>query len=138
MYPIIVNTHDAVSTLMGKYVITKTSDEGFKFNLIANNHEVIGTSQVFKSLQSAKDSCESVKHFCNSDIEDQTLQNPEPKKCPKWEIYLDKAGEYRFRLLASNGENLLASEGYTSKANAKNGIESVKKNCDSEIEIKEE
>ncbi|MBQ7621982.1 MAG: YegP family protein [Candidatus Methanomethylophilaceae archaeon] len=53
-------------------------------------------------------------------------------------MYLDKAGEYRFRLLASNGENLLASEGYTSKANAKNGIESVKKNCDSEIEVKEE
>ncbi len=121
---------------MGKYVIFKTSDEGYKFNLVAGNNEVIGTSQVFKSLDSAKKSTESVKRFCDAEIEDQTLKNPEAKKYPKWEIYLDKAGEYRFRLCASNGENLLASEGYTAKANAKKGIESIKKNAASEIVVK--
>lgn len=47
----------------------------------------------------------------------------------KFEIYKDKAGEFRFRLKAGNGENLLASEGYKSKTNAKNGIASVQKNC---------
>ncbi len=45
-----------------------------------------------------------------------------------FEIYKDNAGEFRFRLKATNGENILASEGYTSKASCKNGIESVKKN----------
>ncbi|NIZ13240.1 YegP family protein [Phaeobacter sp. HF9A] len=57
----------------------------------------------------------------------------------KFELYTDKAGEYRFRLKAGNGENILASEGYKQKASAENGIESVKKNApdDNRYERKE-
>lgn len=47
----------------------------------------------------------------------------------KFELYKDKAGEFRFRLKAGNGEIILASEGYKQKASAKNGIESVRKNA---------
>ncbi len=47
----------------------------------------------------------------------------------KFEIYTDKAGEFRFRLKASNGQAILASEGYKAKAGCTNGIESVKKNA---------
>lgn len=47
----------------------------------------------------------------------------------KFEIYEDKAGEFRFRLKASNGQNILASEGYKAKSGCINGIESVKKNA---------
>ena len=47
----------------------------------------------------------------------------------KFECYKDKAGEFRFRLKAGNGETILASEGYSSKAGCENGIESVQKNC---------
>ncbi|CUI00358.1 YegP family protein [Leisingera aquaemixtae] len=47
----------------------------------------------------------------------------------KFELYTDNAGEFRFRLKAANGQNILASEGYTQKASAENGIESVKKNA---------
>jgi uncharacterized protein len=39
-----------------------------------------------------------------------------------------KSGEFYFHLKASNGEIILRSEGYTKKASAVNGIESVKKN----------
>lgn len=46
----------------------------------------------------------------------------------KFEIYKDKAQEFRFRLKAGNGQSILASEGYASKASCTNGIESVKKN----------
>ncbi len=46
----------------------------------------------------------------------------------KFEIYTDKAGEHRFRLKASNGQVILASEGYSSKDGCENGIESVRKN----------
>lgn len=46
----------------------------------------------------------------------------------KFEIYRDKAGEFRFRLKASNGRTILASEGYKAKAGAKNGIRSVRNN----------
>ncbi len=46
----------------------------------------------------------------------------------KFEVYKDKAGEYRFRLKAANGQNILRSEGYSGKASCLNGVESVKKN----------
>lgn len=46
----------------------------------------------------------------------------------KFEIYKDKAGEFRFRLKSGNGETILSSEGYKSKASAKNGVASVQKN----------
>ena len=49
---------------------------------------------------------------------------------PKFQIYSDNRGEYRFRLKAKNGENILhSSEGYTSKQNCKNAIDSVKLNA---------
>ncbi|MEM7503894.1 MAG: YegP family protein [Pseudomonadota bacterium] len=47
----------------------------------------------------------------------------------KFECYKDKAGEFRFRLKAGNGETILSSEGYSSKASCTNGIESVRKNA---------
>ncbi len=50
----------------------------------------------------------------------------------KFEMYTDKAWEYRFRLNASNGQNILASEWYKNKAWCENGIESVKKNSQDE------
>ncbi len=58
----------------------------------------------------------------------------------KFELYKDKAGEFRFRLKAGNGENILASESYNAKSGAENGIESVKKNAGDEAryEIKEQ
>jgi len=46
----------------------------------------------------------------------------------KFEVYKDKAGGFRFRLKAANGQNILSSEGYNSKASCMNGVESVKKN----------
>ena len=57
----------------------------------------------------------------------------------KFEVYKDKAGEFRFRLKASNGETILSSEGYKAKASCMNGIDSVKKNAldDSRYESKE-
>ncbi len=46
----------------------------------------------------------------------------------KFELYKDKAGKFRFRLKASNGQVIATGEAYESKASALNGIESVKKN----------
>ncbi|MBP1822990.1 DUF1508 domain-containing protein [Mycobacterium sp. OAE908] len=47
----------------------------------------------------------------------------------KFELFNDKAGKYRFRLKAANGEVIAVGEAYESKASAKNGVESVKKNA---------
>ncbi|MGN0626116.1 MAG: YegP family protein, partial [Oscillospiraceae bacterium] len=56
------------------------------------------------------------------------IEGFEVQKHPKFEVYLDKKGESRFRLKAKNGEIIAVSEGYKAKASCLNGIESVRKN----------
>ncbi len=114
---------------MGKFVIKQTNT-GYTFSLKAGNGEVIATGgEVFTSLASCKNSIESViKNAQIANLEDQTAEGYTEEKNPKFEMYLDKKGEYRFRLKAKNGEPIAASEGYTAKAGCKNGIESVRKN----------
>ena len=46
----------------------------------------------------------------------------------KFEVYKDKAGEFRFRLKAANGQNIMSSEGYKTKSACMNGVHSVQKN----------
>jgi uncharacterized protein YegP (UPF0339 family) len=48
---------------------------------------------------------------------------------PKFELFRDKAGKFRFRLVAPNGETIAAGEAYSSKDACLRGIESVKKNA---------
>ena len=121
---------------MGKFVIRETKT-GIKFDLKASNGEVIATSEVYSSEGSCKNGIESVKKNCAADVEDQTVENFETLKNPKFEIYKDKAGEFRFRLKATNGQVIAVSEGYKSIANCKNGIESVKKNAPDADVVKE-
>ena len=122
---------------MGKYVIKETKT-GFTFRLKAGNGEVIGTSEVYKALASCKNGIASVaKNAPVAAVEDQTVEGFEKAKNPKFEIYTDKSGELRFRLKAGNGEIILASEGYSSMSGCKNGIESVRKNADSEAVVEE-
>ncbi len=114
---------------MGKFVV-KEAGKGFSFNLKAGNGEVIAVSQVYSTIDSCKKGVESVKNTAvKADVEDQTVDPVVEKKHPKFEVYTDKAGEFRFRLKASNGEIIATGEGYKSKAGCLNGIESIKKNA---------
>lgn len=114
---------------MGKFVI-KTVKTGIKFDLKAGNGEVIATSEVYTSESACKNGIESVrKNAVAAKLEDQTVENYETATNPKFEVYTDKAGEYRFRLKARNGEIIAVSEGYKAKASCLNGIESVRKNA---------
>ena len=58
-----------------------------------------------------------------------SAKNFTEEKDPKFEVYLDKGGEYRFRLKATNGQIIAVSEGYKAMAACRNGIASVKKNA---------
>ena len=114
---------------MGKFVVRNTNT-GIKFDLKATNGEIIASSQVYASKATCLKGIESVKK--NSVIagtEDQTVENFETVKNPKFEVYTDKAGEFRFRLKASNGQIIATSEGYKAKKSCLNGIESIKKNA---------
>ena len=115
---------------MGKFMI-KTAKNGYTFSLKAGNGEVIAVGgEVYNTLASVKNGIASVaKNAPIANIEDQTVEGFETQTNPKFEIYKDKAGEFRFRLKAKNGEIIAASEGYVKKDSCKNGIESVRKNA---------
>lgn len=114
---------------MGKFVIRKTNT-GIKFDLKAGNGEVIATSEVYASAAACRKGIASVqKNAPAAAVENQTAEDYKVEKHPKFEVYTDKAGEFRFRLKATNGQIIAVSEGYKAMASCMNGIESVKKNA---------
>lgn len=121
---------------MGKFVI-RTTATGVKFDLKAGNGEVIATSEVYTTESACLNGINSVKTNCVGGVEDQTVEGFEKVKHPKFELYEDKSGEFRFRLKAKNGEVIATSEGYKTKASCLNGIESVKKNAPDAETVKE-
>ena len=113
---------------MGKFTI-KTTATGFTFRLKAKNGEVIANSEVYSSEASCRNGIQSVINNAPvAAVEDQTIEGFEVQKHPKFEIYLDKKGESRFRLKATHGEIIAVSESYKAKSSCLNGIESVRKN----------
>ena len=120
---------------MGKFVI-KEAKTGIKFDLKAGNGEVIASSQVYKTFVTCKKGIASVqKNAPVAAVEDQTVEGFTKEKNPKFEIYTDKAGEFRFRLKATNGQIIATSEGYKTMKSCRNGIASVQKNSvDAKVE----
>ena len=114
---------------MGKFVV-KAAKPGLKFDLKATNGQVIASSQVYKAKKSCLAGIASVaKNAPIAALEDQTAEGFEKQKCPKFEVYQDKKGEYRFRLKASNGQIIATGEGYVKLASCLNGISSIRKNA---------
>ena len=114
---------------MGKFEV-KSSDKGVSFNLLAGNGQVVATSQVYKSLRTAKIGMASVaKNAPIAAVEDQTAEAFEKKAMPKFEVYTDKAKKTRFRLRAKNGQIIAVGEAYETAKACFAGVESVKKNA---------
>ena len=114
---------------MSKFAI-RTVSSGIKFDLKATNGQVIATSEVYTTIKACRGGIESVrKNASIANLENQTEEGFEVMKHPKFEMYEDKSGEFRFRLKARNGEIIAVSEGYKTKASCLNGIESVQKNA---------
>lgn len=125
---------------MGTFIIKKTPT-GYNFGLLAANKEKIATaSQVYASKASAKVGMASIAKnaaFCieNNKIADSTLKEPTTCTCPRFEVYFDKAGLYRFRLIATNGESIaICEQGYKTKSGCINGMKSIAINAvDAEV-----
>jgi uncharacterized protein YegP (UPF0339 family) len=114
---------------MAKFVLTQVST-GYKFNLVAGNGEVIASSQVYKTASSAKKGIASVAATAPvANIENQTEKDFKPALNPKFEVYKDKKGEFRFRLKAKNGQIIASGEGYTKLDSCLKGVASVQKNA---------
>ena len=115
----------------GRFKVFTAKNGEFRFNLLAGNNEIIAVSEGYTTLAACKNGVESVKTNAPiAPIEDQTVADFEKKTNPKFEVYTDKAGEFRFRLKARNGEIIATGEGYKAKASCLNGIESIRKNAE--------
>lgn len=85
---------------------------GYRFDFIAANGEFLASSDLYTTIDSCYKGIMSVKKNADAAIEDQTAENHKQLKNPKYEVYIDRAGEYRFRLKATNGQIIMSSEGY--------------------------
>lgn len=99
---------------MGKFVISRRSNDAYQFNLTAVNHQIILTSQGYSTLDACKNGVESVM---KNGLLDAQFERKESKD-----------GKAYFNLKATNGQIIGSSEMYESKAAMENGITSVKEN----------
>ena len=114
---------------MGKFIMRRVNS-GIKFDLKAANGQTILSSEVYTSEAACRKGMESVmKNAPVARIENQTEAGWKTAVHPKFEMYRDKRGGYRFRLKARNGEIIAISDSYSAKAGCLNGIESVKANA---------
>lgn len=110
----------------GEFLVKKSKDDRYVFTLIARNGKVVAVSQIYEAPKNALIGINSViTNAPIANIEDQTIKDYEELSFPKWEIYIDREGKFRFRLRATNGLCILHSQGYTQKSSCKGGIESV-------------
>ena len=110
---------------MGKFLIKRTPT-GFKFDLKAANGEVVATSEVYTTKAACMKGIQSVLAVAQDARcadEDAGVQ----EKNPKFVIFRDKKGHYRFRLLARNGKIVAKSEGYMTRYSCEKGIEAVRR-----------
>ena len=122
--------HRRKAMAKAQFIYYKTAKGFYNYRLVASNGEtlIVGGGTGYTSLSGCKAGIESVRKAVESKIEDQTLKKTETLPNPKFEIYLDKAGKYRYRLFARNGELLCNCEqGYASKDGCKKGIEGLPK-----------
>ena len=101
------------------------------FVLVANNNEIIGVSEMYSSVANRDNGIQAVINVIGTaqveDLTDQAASSPVTH--PKFQIFKGADNQFYFRLKASNGQIILASEGYVAKAGAQNGIDSVKNNA---------
>ena len=114
----------------GTYKIQKTRT-GYKFDLVSANGEFLATSEIYSSLDSCTNGINSVQKNSHSPVEDQTEKDYKSLRNPKYEMYLDKAGEFRFRLKLMNGQVIIVSGGHKSKSECLKTIERIKESVHS-------
>jgi uncharacterized protein YegP (UPF0339 family) len=119
--------------LKAKYQVYKDVSGKFRFRLRAINNKIVVVSEAYESKAGCMNGVKSVQNNCQSNIEDKTVEG-EKLPNPKYKIFVDDRFNFRFNLIASNGQIIASSEGYTSKQGCINGIEAVKRSCGADIE----
>ena len=114
---------------MARFGIRKVNT-GYKFDLFAPNGEKILTSEVYTSRSACEKGVASVrKNAAAAPVVDETAGEVRQAPNPKFELFLDRSGRFRFRLRSRNGKTIAVSDAYVTRAGCRNGIESVIKNA---------
>jgi uncharacterized protein YegP (UPF0339 family) len=112
---------------LSRFEIFLDKSKAYRFNMIAGNGEIVGVSQGYKSKASCKTGVNSVIKHADAPVADTLREDYSPKVGKAvFEVYKGTDNKFRFRLRASNFRPILASQGYTTKANCLKGIASVK------------
>ncbi|MDD3738278.1 MAG: YegP family protein [Lentimicrobiaceae bacterium] len=99
---------------MGKFVISTRKDGEFQFNLLADNGQIILSSEGYKTKQSCMNGVESVRKNAAAE---------------RFETKTAKNGKFHFVVKATNGQVVGSSQLYEAEAGMNNGIKSVMKNA---------
>ena len=118
---------------MPKFQVYKDTAGKFRFRLQADNNKIIAAGEAYEQYASCLNGIKSVKRNSNASVEDTTVEGQRFSN-PKFQIYQDNAGKFRFRLFARNGEIIAdSSEGYETKDACLNGIAVVGQSDSAEI-----
>ena len=109
---------------MGKFIIKKVPT-GYKFDLKSLSGETVATSEVYTSRAACLKGAQGVIAVARMAPQVDVDLGQEVKN-PKFEVYRDKKGHTRFRLLARNGKIIAVSEGYMTAYSCDRAIESVR------------
>jgi uncharacterized protein YegP (UPF0339 family) len=110
----------------GQFQILEASDGEWYFNVVAANHEIIGTSEMYATKYNAQRGAGTVRALAN--LLGAQAQEQSAAHAVRYEVFQGEDKKFYFHLRAGNGEIVLASQGYTAKASAQNGVASVNAN----------
>ncbi len=108
------------------FQILEAKDGEFYFNLVAVNHEIIGTSEMYSTKSSATRGASTVRALTN--LLGAQAHQQDAAHAVRYEVFQGEDKKFYFHLRAGNGEIVLASQGYTAKSSAQNGVSSVNAN----------
>ncbi len=116
-----------------KFQVYKDVAGKTRFRLRASNGQIVAVGEAYEQHASCINGIKSVQKNCNAEIEDMTIVGKRISN-PKYQVFEDKKGEFRFHLKAANGEIIAQGEGYKTKGSCLDGINVVRSSCNAEIE----
>jgi len=117
-----------------KFQVYKDAAGKTRFRLRANNGQIVAVGEAYEQYIGCLNGIRSVKKNSGSPVEDLTLEGGPRFPNPKYQMFKDAAGKYRFHLKAGNGEIIAQGEGYESRESSLDGIDAVKNSANAEIE----
>ena len=118
---------------MPKFQVYKDTAGKYRFRLRADNNKIIAVGEAYEQYAGCINGIKSIQKNFKAPVEDTTVEGQRFSN-PKFQVYKDNAGKFRFHLYARNGEIIAdSSEGYETKDACFNGIDVVEQSDTAEI-----